>query len=295
MYQEIELAPLDEPMELGPSSLLWRWADQRLSFTGLTAGLLQLMHPAIGAGVIEHSDFFNDPWDRVFRSVPQILDVVYSGPEAERAGRKVRNYHRRINGIDYLGRPYDALSAETFWYAHATFQHSVQQVAERFSFSTFTAAQREQLYREGVEWHRRYDVGMAEVPPDYASWATKWSHYNTHILEMTHAAQRVLDLSLHGKAEHLPGLPTWTLPIQRQLLTPIFRLTQIGGLPKIVRDRFDIPWTVANQLELQVFEEFVRRTWRFLPAKVRMPPESINGRQREALAAQQTRPPRATK
>jgi len=36
-------------MPLGVSSLLWRYADQRMEFTGLTAGLLPLMHPGIGA------------------------------------------------------------------------------------------------------------------------------------------------------------------------------------------------------------------------------------------------------
>ena len=57
--------------ELGPTSLLWRWAgDMRIAFEGGTAGLLQTMHPAIGQGLIDHSDFFDDPVDRVFRSLP---------------------------------------------------------------------------------------------------------------------------------------------------------------------------------------------------------------------------------
>ncbi len=270
-----------EPIELGLDSLLWRWADQRMSLTGLTAGLLQLMHPHIGAGVIAHSDFFNDPWDRVIRSIPQILDVVYAGPGADEAGRKVRNYHRRIKGTDYLGRDYDALAPETYWWAHATFQHSVHQIAERFSHHRVTPEERQQLYREGIEWYRRYDVTMEPVPPDHAAFVTKWAHYCTNELEMTPAAERVLDLSLHGKAEHLPGLPSWTLPLQRRLLTPVFRLTQIGGLPGIVRQRFGIPWTIQNQVELDVLERFVRTTWRFMPEQARWAPEGVAGRRRE--------------
>jgi uncharacterized protein (DUF2236 family) len=269
------------PMELGLDSLLWRWADQRMSLTGLTAGLLQLMHPHIGAGVIGHSDFFTDPWDRVIRSIPQILDVVYAGPGAEAAGHKVRNYHRRIKGTDYLGRPYDALAPETYWFAHATFQHSVHQIADRFSHHRVTPEERELLYREGIEWYRRYGVTMDPVPPDHAAFVTKWSRYCTDELEMTPAAERVLDMSLQGKAENLPGLPSWTLPIQRHLLTPIFRLTQIGGLPRIVRDRFGIPWTLQNQVELDLLERFVRRTWRFLPERARCAPQGIEARRRE--------------
>lgn len=273
--------PTFEPIELGLDSLLWRWADRRMGFTGLTAGLLQLMYPQLGAGVVDHSDFFNDPWDRVIRSIPQILDVVYAGPDAEAAGRRVRNYHRRIKGTDYLGRPYDALAPETFWWAQATFQHSIHQIADRFSHHTPTPEEREQLYLEGVEWYRRYDVSMDPVPPNHAAFVTKWSQYCTQELEMTPAAERVLDMSLHGRAEDLPGLPSWTAPIQRYLLTPIFRLTQIGGLPRVVRDRFDIPWSLQNQVELDLFERFVRRTWWLLPEAARLAPEGLAARRRE--------------
>jgi len=48
---------------LGPNSVLGRLAnDPRIGFTGFSLGVLQLMHPAVSAGVIDHSDFFNDPF-----------------------------------------------------------------------------------------------------------------------------------------------------------------------------------------------------------------------------------------
>ena len=51
--------------------------DSRIAYLGGTIGLLQTMHPAIGAGLVEHSNFFHDPVDRVFRSLPRILGAVY--------------------------------------------------------------------------------------------------------------------------------------------------------------------------------------------------------------------------
>src|SRR5258708_39892082 len=102
MYQN-EVVTTSRP-ELGPGSLLWRWAgDTRIAFLGGTIGLLQLMHPAIGAGVLEHSDFFGDPYGRVFRSLPRILGVVYDGPDAAATGREVRDFHRQIKGVDAHG------------------------------------------------------------------------------------------------------------------------------------------------------------------------------------------------
>src|SRR4029077_19790946 len=98
---------------------------------GPTIGILQLMHPAIGAGVLEHSNFFGDPWGRIFRSLPRILGAVYD-EDAASTGRIVRDFHRDIKGVDDAGRRYHALDPETFWWAHATFQYMVEQVAARF-------------------------------------------------------------------------------------------------------------------------------------------------------------------
>ena len=112
-----------EPVQLGPDSLLWRWAgDNRIGLMGGPIGILQLLHPAIGAGVSEHSDFFRDPFDRIFRSLPRILGVVYDGPRADATGHKVRDFHRDIKGVDAAGRRYHALDPDTYWRAHATFQ-----------------------------------------------------------------------------------------------------------------------------------------------------------------------------
>src|SRR5919109_4607195 len=62
---------------LGPDSLLWRYAaDLRSLLPGAAAGLMQLMHPGIGAAVAEHSAFFDAPFDRIYRSVPQIWATI---------------------------------------------------------------------------------------------------------------------------------------------------------------------------------------------------------------------------
>jgi uncharacterized protein (DUF2236 family) len=140
-------------IELGPDSLLWRWAGaSRIAYLGGTIGLLQTMHPAIGAALIEHSNFFEDPVDRVFRSLPNILGVVYD-EDAEATGRWVRGMHRSIKGEDDgNGNRYHALDPETFWWAHGTFQFMAEQVADRFDRHNLTPEEREQLYQEGVEW-----------------------------------------------------------------------------------------------------------------------------------------------
>jgi uncharacterized protein (DUF2236 family) len=276
-------------IELGPDSLLWRWAgDSRIAFMGATIGLLQLMHPAIGAGVLEHSDFFGDPYGRVFRSLPRILGAVYDGPEATATGREVRDFHRSIKGTDDRGRRYHALDPETFWWAHATFQYMAEQVADRYDRHRLTSAEREQLYQEGIEWYRRYGVSDRSVPPNREAFQEKWDYYCADVLELNPAAEWVLD-SLRRPVLSAEPL----VPPQLALLRPlaktslarhsVFRVVRVcafGGLPPMVRERFGIEWSTVDAVALDGLELAVRNAWPIVPASVRWQPRALEGWQR---------------
>ena len=113
-----------EGAPVGPGSLLWETAgDPRSLIPGTGAGILQLMYPGLGAAVTDHSDFFKDPYDRIFRSIPYIWGSIFAPDEQEgRArGREIRDFHPHIKGTDPQGRRYHALDPDVFWWAHATF------------------------------------------------------------------------------------------------------------------------------------------------------------------------------
>ncbi len=268
---------------LGPESLLWRYAgDTRIAFVGGTIGLLQLMHPAIGAGVLEHSDFFRDPMDRVVRSLPAILGAVYDGPEAGETGRWVRDQHTAIAGVDAQGRRYHALHPETYWWAHATFQFMAEQVVDRFDDHRLSDAEREQLYQEGLTWYRRYGVSDRAVPPTRGAFQHEWDRVCREVLEMNEAVEFVLRLLDQPVRLDLPA-PLTPLngvvrrgPLPRLLSVPA-RISAIGGLPPVVRQRFDIPWSWADQRQLDALELAVRKAWRFVPFSVRWQPRAQAG------------------
>lgn len=265
------------PRTLGPKSLLWKYAgDHRLGLTGVSAGILQLLHPGIGAGVAEHSTFFRDPWDRIERSIPQILGVVYD-PDPEATGRRVRDYHVRIAGTDRRGRPYRALDPSTFWWAHATFQNAVEQIVDRFDSHKLTPDETEDLYLDGVEWYRRYGVTMRPVPPTYGPFRTEFKRYCHDVLEMTPAADRAIDMALHDRSVDAPFLPAWSRPLQPLVVRPLLHLSAIGGLPASVRSRFGIPWRVDEELQYRVLQVAVREMWRLIPTPLRYGPTAAEG------------------
>jgi uncharacterized protein (DUF2236 family) len=274
---------MTQPVQLGPDSLLWRWAgDNRIGLMGGSIGILQLLHPAIGAGVSEHSDFFRDPFDRIFRSLPRILGVVYDGSRGEVTGHKVRDFHRDIKGVDDAGRRYHALDPDTYWWAHATFQFMAEQVADRYDIHRLTGGEREQLYVEGVEWYRRYGVSMRPVPRDRASFQHAWDHHCADVLEMNAAARWALDQVIGAQPLHLGRMIDWASPllrigvVRRITLEPV-RITTLGGLPPVVRKRFGIPWSRADQLELDALELAVRQAWRLVPFSLRWQPRALAG------------------
>ena len=256
------------PPETTPpeTDLLWRWAtDWRLGLSGLSNGILQLMHPGLGAGVAEHSDFFDEPWARIMRSVGPIVASIRDDDTA----RAIRQMHRHVGGTDPQGRRYHALSPETFWWAHITLYRAVEQAARRYSAGGLSEAERERMYAQGLTWYRRYGVSDRGVPTTRAGYTARFREICTEELELTPAAERAVDMALHGRVEGLPGVPSLlALPVELAS-TPAARLTSIGGLPAVVRRRFGIPWSVADDLQYRALVVAAREGSRLLPDPVR--------------------------
>ena len=285
------MSQLDEVVrvELGPDSLLWRYAgDTRIAFMGASIGILQLMHPAIGAGVLDHSNFFDDPTDRIFRSLPRILGAVYDR-DGDATGLEVRDFHREIKGHTQDGDRYHALDPATFWWAHATFQYMAEGVVDRYDAHRLTRAERDQLYAEGIEWYRRYGVSDRAVPADRRAYQAEFDRVCAEDLEMNDAVRfvlRVLDQRVLVPFDERAEMPAWLLPLAnllpvRFVAARASRVVAIGGLPPVVRKRFGIRWTRRDALDLALIQRAVRVGWRFVPASVRWQPRAADGWRRE--------------
>lgn len=266
------------PLPLGPDSLTWKYfGDSRTSLLALWAGSMQNMHPGLGAGVEEHSAFFDERWERLFRSVYPILGVVYDGPRAAETARAVRGYHRAIKGVDAHGRRYHALDPETWFWAHATFVMVSVLVTEHFG-TPLGDEDKEQLYAEGVQWYRLYGVSDRPVPPDWASFCAYWDHMCAEVLEDTPAARAVLDVAHIAKPPGLGAVlpdPVWAL-----LRLPIARSAvwlTVGLYPPAVRERLGYRWGPLDQLAFWSFGRATGLAWHFVPPQLRYHPRARAG------------------
>ncbi|WP_245679346.1 oxygenase MpaB family protein [Actinomadura hibisca] len=253
---------------LEPGCLLWRYAsDLRSLLPGAAAGLMQLLHPGVGAGVGQHSAFFDAPFDRIHRSVPQIWATILAPDGTDRA-RQIRDLHRTIGGADEHRRRYHALEPETFWWAHATFTWEIFKAAEVFHPETLTAEDHERLYAETVTWYSRYGVSMRPVPPDYAAFRSKFWHVCAKELELTPAAARALDIARSG-SDTISLLPVGGAMAERAgrlVAERPLRLVTFGCLPPIVRERFDIPWGPMDQARFSALALANRQGYRMVPS-----------------------------
>jgi uncharacterized protein (DUF2236 family) len=94
-----------------PDSVIWRAHGDvtTMMIGGVTALLLQMLHPAALAGVWDHSTFRDDMLGRLRRTARFIAVTTFGERgEAEAAMEKVRHVHEHVRGVLGDGTPYAA-------------------------------------------------------------------------------------------------------------------------------------------------------------------------------------------
>lgn len=272
---------------IGPGSIVWEtFGDSRHYLTVGAAGVLQNMHPAVGSVLQQHSNFFEDPLDRLIRSAPQIGAVVYD-EQADEWGTRVRDFHKKMRATDSLGRSWAALNPEVYLWTHATFVWMVDQVHERFG-TPLTDAEHDQLIRESLTWWRRY--GMRDLDQYWADWSdyrAYWDRITGELLE----ANPTTDFAFAQPDNPLPapaGIPelAWKLTGSGVMRSGMWLTT--GMLPPAAREILGLRWRRADEFALRRFGDAVRIAWAVLPEEIRWTPWALSGRIREG----QSRPRR---
>jgi uncharacterized protein (DUF2236 family) len=128
---------------------------------GISALLLQTLHPLAMAGVAEHSNYQADPLGRLRRTADFVGTTTFGTVrEAEQAVQQVRRVHRRVTGIAPDGRPYSADDPALVTFIHAAEVSSFLESARRFGPRDLTPEQCDRYYDEvapvalalGAEW-----------------------------------------------------------------------------------------------------------------------------------------------
>src|SRR5215208_6523772 len=170
-HREPLLPPREEAGELIPprDGITWRVAgDARTFGASGYALLLQVTHPSVGAGVTQHSNFKEDPWGRLVRTLDYTSSVIYGGPElAWRMARRVREMHKPIRGVRPDGEPYHALEPGPWAWVHATLAESIVRGHGLFCGATLSASETEAFWAEWRRLGRLIGVRDEDLPESW--------------------------------------------------------------------------------------------------------------------------------
>jgi len=114
-------SPLGDPGLFGPESVCWKvHADFTSMMTGgISALLLQTLHPLALAGVWDHSTFRTDILGRLRRTATFVAGTTFGNRrDALALIERVRNIHLKVAGTAPDGRPYRADDPDLLTWVH---------------------------------------------------------------------------------------------------------------------------------------------------------------------------------
>ena len=124
--------------------------DASMFVGGLSALLLQALHPLAMAGVADHSDYRDRPVGRLARTSHFLaLTTFGTVEEADAAVAAVRAVHRRVRGVAPDGRPYAASDPHLVEWVHVAEVASFLRAHRRYGASRLDPAGRGPLRRPG--------------------------------------------------------------------------------------------------------------------------------------------------
>lgn len=223
---------------------------------GGRAILMQIAHPAVGAGVAAHSDFARDPLARLRGTLTFTYAEVY-GTDADR--RAVRRRVNRAHG-PVRGPAYSAFDPELQLWVFATLYDATVTVWERL-FGSLDAASADRVYDDFRASSSGLQMPAELWPADRAAFAAYWADASAQ-LSVTDEARRVATQLLYPASA-----PRWL-----RALMPTARLATAGFLPAELRSAYGMRWSGIRSLRFDALLAATRATYPLLPAGLRFWP-----------------------
>lgn len=157
--------PAGDPGLFGPDAVCWRVHGDFSSMLvgGISALLLQMLHPAALAGVWDHSNFRRDLIGRLRRTGQFIAATTFANTQdANAIIARVRHIHNQVRGQTPYGVDYAATDPHLLTWVHVAEMRSFLTAHLRYLNPSLSTDDQNRYYRETALVARM--LGAADVP-----------------------------------------------------------------------------------------------------------------------------------
>jgi uncharacterized protein (DUF2236 family) len=240
-----------------PESMVRRLGNSPVTpfLGGGAAVLLQVAHPLVACGVVQHSGYDRDLWRRLVGTLRALYLITFGDKqEAEEAGAAVQAVHARVHGTsrEWLGpfppgTRYSASDPQLMLWVHATLLHSSLGAFERF-VRPLEEQERGRYLREMNIVARLFGMPEEVLPRSYGDFASYFdAQLASDAITVTAPARAVASVILAAP-----------LPAPLRLLAPAHRLASAYLLPERLRREYALRWSPLHQLALPLAGGTVR-------------------------------------
>ncbi|MCD0449368.1 DUF2236 domain-containing protein [Actinocorallia sp. API 0066] len=224
---------------------------------GPAALLLQLAHPSVARGVADHSDFKDNPRQRLYSTLDYLTMVIFgTKEEAHRVAWNAMRAHDRVNGPGY-----SAHDAELLTWVFATLYQVARDLQERLH-GPLDEATGERFYQESAALATLLGAPREALPDNAATFARYWDEQI--------AALTVSDVA-RGEARAILYPRQWSL----RLGGPLTRLMTAGLLPEPIRRQYGLSWTASDARRFRLVIAAMGVVLRITPGPVRRLPARL--------------------
>jgi len=273
--------PVSDPGLFGPESVTWRVNREGVLLLGGGAAIImQVAHPLVGAGVAEHSNYREDPWGRLYRTLDITTSIVFgSTAKANEASERLRAVHTRVHGLTKedggrhpAGTKYSANDPKLGMWVHATLVDTSMQVYTAY-VGSLSHAEKLRYYEEQKRLGEMFGVPVESQPETLAEFYEYFERMVEEELAMTSALEDVVAATMR------PDLPFVARPLVEAL-----NLATVSLLPPRLQSELGLELGQNRRRLVRASRAVIRRALPALPRLLREFPPARSADRRVAAA-----------
>ncbi|KAA0018801.1 DUF2236 domain-containing protein [Salinicola corii] len=190
--------PKGDPGLFGPDTVAWKVHGEftPMMCGGVSALLLQMLHPLALAGIWDHSNFRQDMIGRLRRTSQFIAVTTFgSRDDAERILERVRRVHDGVSGHAADGTPYAANDPDLLVWVHVAEMSRFLAAHMRYRNPRLSLADQDRYFDETARVSEA--LGARQVPRSRAAIDAYLEHQRRHLVCDTRTRD-VIDVLLHA-------------------------------------------------------------------------------------------------